>query len=73
MGESLLELSPGSLSRSAALTRSERGGARLGVRAGSLDVVSGVWEFDGAEFCAHAPRVQASNEIRSELRIRLFY
>ena len=73
MGESLLELSPGPLSRSAALTRSDRGGARLGARAGGLDGVSGAWGLEGAEFCAQAPRVQVSNEIRSNLRIRLFY
>lgn len=77
MGESLLELWPGSLSRSAALTRSDRGGARLGGRAGGLDVgaevVSGAWVLEGAEFCAQAPRLQASNEIRTKLRIALFY
>src|SRR5580698_3192912 len=73
IGESLLELSPGPLSRSVALTRSERGGARLGVRGEGFDVVSGDWAFAGAEFCAPAPRVQASIGIRSEQRIGLFY
>jgi hypothetical protein len=54
MCESLLELSPGSPSRSLALTRSDRGGARLGARpvsgleAGD-EVESGAWVFAGYE------------------------
>jgi hypothetical protein len=81
MWESLLELSPGSASRSLALTRSDRGGARLGVRAvagleAGDDAESGAWELDGAElagaeFCAHAPRLHANNKIKSKLRIEV--
>jgi len=81
MGVSLLELSP-SLN-SSALTRSERGGARVGLRgvagfAGGDEAESGACAFDGAElagveFCAQTPTVHASNATRSQLRIGLFY
>ena len=69
MRVSLLELSPGSLSRSPALTRSERGGARFGVR-GVEEAESGAGVV-GVEFCAQTPKVQARN--KSKLRMEIFY
>ena len=82
MRESLLELSPGSGSRSLAFTRSDRGGARLGVRSVACleagDAESGAWEFGGAELagpelCAHSPTLQARIKTKNNLRIKLFY
>ena len=71
IGASLLELSPAP--SASALTLSDRGGARLGVRdvAGLEDVESGACEFAGAELevCAHTFAVHATNKIKSKLRI----
>jgi hypothetical protein len=71
IGASLLELSPAP--SASALTLSDRGGARLGVRdvAGFEDPESGVCEFAGAELevCAHTATLHAINKIKSELRI----
>jgi hypothetical protein len=59
---------------------SDRGGARLGVRAvaGFEDVESGACEFEGAElegleFCAHTTKLHANAKIKRNLRISLFY
>ena len=77
MSVSLLELCPSS--SAPALTLSDRGAARFGVRGAGLDaVVSGDCEFAGAgleglEFCAHAATQHASNETKRKLRIDLFY
>ena len=78
MSVSLLELCPSS--SAPALTLSDRGAARFGVRAGAgLDgVESGDCEFagaglDGLEFCAHVATQHASNGTKRKLRIDLFY
>ena len=75
MSVSLLELCPGSSPRESALTVSDRGGARLGVRPDAgLDVEeSGGCEFDGAgveeEVCANKLTLSVRNTIQIKLRI----
>ena len=74
-GSHLLELCPSS-GKVLASTRSERGGARLGLRAGVDDEDS--FDFEEAEsgaleFCAQAATLATIKRANNRLRMHLFY